>query len=85
MKRSAARAVEDDYHSDNGFVVRSDAEDAPLAKRVKTTTDGRKENTSSGQKKKLGRTKAIGNADIDDDGNMFWEVRGVSSMFTSEG
>jgi hypothetical protein len=77
-KRSAAKARGNDYGSKNGFVVDSDAgDDTPLAKRAKTNAGGRKESTNLRQKGKPVRTKAVGSADIDDDGNIFWEARCV--------
>jgi hypothetical protein len=73
-KKRSARAVENDYHSDDGFVVDSDGEgDVPLAKRVKTAVV-RNESTNSRQKRKPATREAVGSADIDDNGDMFWQV-----------
>jgi hypothetical protein len=79
-KRSAAKARGNDYGSNDGFIVDSDAgDDTPLAKRAKTTTEGRRERTNLRQGSKPAKEKAVGSADIDDDGNTFWEARCISS------
>jgi|SRR5579862_6559779 len=74
-KKRSARAAENDYDSDGGFVVGSDGDgNIPLAKRVKTTVAGGKEGADWRQKQKPGKREAVGSADIDDNGDMFWEV-----------
>jgi Transcriptional Coactivator p15 (PC4) len=77
-KKRSARAAENDYAPDDGFVVDSDGDgDTPLAKRMKTTVAGRKESADSRQKNKPGKGEAVGSADIDDNGDIFWEVGDV--------
>ncbi|KAH0538468.1 hypothetical protein FGG08_004917 [Glutinoglossum americanum] len=84
-KRSAARAVEDGYASDDGFVVDSDGGDeVPLAKRAKTSTAARKETNSSRPRKKSAKAKPAGSADIDDNGDMFWEISNNRRVTISE-
>ncbi|KAI9772097.1 MAG: hypothetical protein M1840_001385 [Geoglossum simile] len=84
-KKHSARAAENDYGSDGGFVVDSDGEgDIPLAKRMKTTVVGGKEGGKSRQKKKPAKGEAVGSADIDDNGDMFWEISHSRRVTISE-
>ncbi|KAH0563459.1 hypothetical protein GP486_001977 [Trichoglossum hirsutum] len=62
-KRSAPKARGNDYDSNDGFVVDSDAgDDTPLAKRAKTAREGKGESTNIRQRNKPAKTEAISNS-----------------------